>query len=111
MLTKGEALIQGARHLFMENKVHIFISVIYCSSKFIKNTLPKITDFFTENYWRFLPKNGVTLPIFNLPKFTVTELIFFTIYRPLPLPIFQKIIYRPTPNPKPNGYLAPDLFH
>ena len=89
-LFRGEAFI-------WENTIYFFISVIYCSTKIHQNTLPKFTDFFYRKLLAFLPKNCVTLPIFTLPKFTVTELNFVPFTAHYRYRFFRKIIYRPIP--------------
>ena len=69
--------------------------------KFIKKHYQNLLIFFYRKLLAFLPKNGVTLPIFTLPKFTVTELNFIPFTAHYRYRFFQKIIYRPTPSYEP----------
>ena len=82
-------------------KITVLFTEIYCYFYLF------LLKDFTEKYWIFLPKTTLSLPVFTLPKFTVTEQFFlpFTVhyrYR-----IFWKILYRPTPNPYPFSPIFP----
>jgi len=104
-LFREGALIQG-EGVYLGKISYTFFTAL---PKFIKKHYRNLLIIFYRKLLAFLPKNGVTLPNFTLPKFTVTEPFFCSFTVQYRYRIFRKIIYRPTPSPSSNKRRRPLL--
>ena len=75
MLFKGEALIQGEALNFGKNDINFYLCNFTALPKFIKKTLPKITDYFYRKLLAFFTEKWCNFTDFYPTEFTVTELI------------------------------------